>query len=338
MKTIAHKEAVATHPVSSITIDTTVNHGDTSIGQAIAQALADGSKPSAEQSAADSHLPKIDIPGFGRDAPSLTDHSPGNSPRETAAASRSIRSRSTRSRRRWRRWATPCWRASHKDPQRDTPDDWLPGSHPSSADLRADVGITHGSSDAGAHNQAAAATLIEHSQASREKAEGMLGKYLGNDGFVGPDELRSDGKWHNTAMDASDQGITVMRDYVRTDNGGIKLASTTVIDSNNHTATTVRDDGSTVTSKDGKVVDTTDPLELPSSTPDADRPTTLPSLRRSIEGPRSGASSLARRHHEQRRRRRHSRNGVGRQCLRAIRRAPAPRRSRGPRKSRERHR
>jgi hypothetical protein len=56
------------------------------------------------------------------------------------------------------------------------------------------------------------------------------------------------------------------------------LASTTVIDSNNHTATTVRDDGSTVTSKDGKVVDTTDPLELPSSTPDADRPTTLPSL------------------------------------------------------------
>src|SRR5882724_7269277 len=77
MKTTQHKETVAAHPVSTVTIDASLTLRDPGIGQAVERALADSTKPSAEQSApADSHLPKIDIPGFGRDALKITDSSP----------------------------------------------------------------------------------------------------------------------------------------------------------------------------------------------------------------------------------------------------------------------
>jgi hypothetical protein len=80
MKT-THKETVAAHPVSTVTIDASLTHRDLSIGQAIERAVADSTKPSPEQSAAatDSHLPKIDIPGLGLEGLRFTDSSPSDS-------------------------------------------------------------------------------------------------------------------------------------------------------------------------------------------------------------------------------------------------------------------
>ena len=53
--------------------------------------------------------------------------------------------------------------------------DWITGGRPSSADLRSAVGINYGGNDAGAKNESAAETLIEHGQAGRERADSMHG-------------------------------------------------------------------------------------------------------------------------------------------------------------------
>jgi hypothetical protein len=64
MKTTVHNTTVAAHAVSTGTISP--------ISHAINQALADSTKPPADQSVANSHLPEI--PGFARAAVELNDH------------------------------------------------------------------------------------------------------------------------------------------------------------------------------------------------------------------------------------------------------------------------
>jgi hypothetical protein len=286
MKTPAHKGRVADHPAT--TIHASGGPHETSIGHAIAQALADTDKPSAGQAATETHLPPVNIPGIHQPmAPAFTPHSPGDSPKSDGL---SLDASSPDA------FQTPvaAMRDSllaglHQDPSRsDNPNDWLPGDRSSAADLRAAVGITYGSSDAGGKNQSAAETLIEHTRPGQEKAEGLLGKLLHPlEDQSQPDELRSDGKWHVTISFASDQGITRFYDYVRTqpgEDGKYELNFTTIVDNNNHTVTTIHADGSTVTEKGGQVVDTTPPLKLPSSTPDNDRPSTLPPLSDLLKG------------------------------------------------------
>ena len=77
MKTKHHDETAATHPVSKPTIDATLTHRDQSVSEVVQAEIDDNSKPSAEQSLAESSLPH---PMVGDPAGQLAARLPEKSP------------------------------------------------------------------------------------------------------------------------------------------------------------------------------------------------------------------------------------------------------------------
>jgi hypothetical protein len=276
MTTIIHKDAVVAHSAATIA-NAAVIHRDLSIGQAIDQAKADTTKPSAVQSLVESTLPDTGHKGqdaviaHGGDDPTQGGSDPGKGGGKSASDDYASTAAALRD----------SLNAQFGDPakaptQDNAQDNLIRGGRPSEAALAAQLGLPGSANQPDPHHPTQATDPFDHTK--RQSEVDAIKSHQGpEESMVGADVYTSkelkDKNGHMHQLDSHDDGNGHHRHYDKDEKTGEVLTlfeddkdgSWTLIDKDprtGHTTTTSSTGEITVTdTKTGKVLDHTLPIE-----------------------------------------------------------------------------